>query len=125
MGPMRNLEHPGAVMREWWLEGADPAEAADRLGGDPGGLQRVLDGRCGTSPRLAKPRATDRPVNTGSFIRRLRDARGYAARRNSSSRRTVSSGRSCCTQWPAPSSRCAPRKSVQALSCIRSNAPGR
>lgn len=53
MGPMRNLEHPGAVMREWWLEGADPAEAADRLGVDPGALQRVLDGRCGISPELA------------------------------------------------------------------------
>ena len=53
MGPMRNLEHPGAVMREWWLEGADPAEAADRLGVDPGALQRVLDGRCGISRELA------------------------------------------------------------------------
>ena len=27
MGPMQNLEHPGAVMREWWLEGADPISA--------------------------------------------------------------------------------------------------
>ena len=53
MGPMWNLEHPGAVMREWWLEGADPAEAADRLGVDPGALQGVLDGRCGISPELA------------------------------------------------------------------------
>ena len=78
-----------------------------------------------TTVPVAKPRAPNRPVNTRSFIRCLRDTRGYAARRNSSSRRTVSSGRSCCTQWPAPSSRCAPRKSVQALSCIRSNAPGR
>ena len=53
MGRMRNLDHPGAVMREWWLEGADPAEAADRLGVDAGALQRVLDGQCGISPELA------------------------------------------------------------------------
>lgn len=53
MGPMRNLEHPGAVMREWWLEGADPTDAAGRLGVDLGALQRVLDGRCGISPELA------------------------------------------------------------------------
>lgn len=53
MGPMRNLEHPGVVIREWWLEGADPADAADRLGVDLCALQRVLDGRCGISPELA------------------------------------------------------------------------
>ena len=64
MGPMRNLEHPGAVMREWWLEGADPAEAADRLGGDPGGLQRVLDGRCGTSPSVRERRDGKSGVET-------------------------------------------------------------
>ena len=52
VGPMRNLEHPGAVMRAWLLEGADPAEAAERLGVDPGALQRALGGRCGISPRL-------------------------------------------------------------------------
>lgn len=50
MGPMRNLEHSGAVMSEWRLEGADPAK---RLGVDPGALQRVLDGRLGISPELA------------------------------------------------------------------------
>ena len=101
-----------------------------------GPLQSMLNHREGLAVLLARPyvpldnnaaeRALRRPViGRLPFIRRLRDARGYAARRNSSSRRTVSSGRSCCTQWPAPSSRCAPRKSVQALSCIRSNAPGR
>ncbi len=53
MGPMRDLEHPGAVMREWWLEGADTAEAARRLGVETATLQRVLDGCCAISPELA------------------------------------------------------------------------
>ena len=47
-----------------------------------------------------------------------------AARRNSSSRRVVASGCSCCTQCPAPSTRCVPSQRVQALDCMRSSAPG-
>ena len=39
---MRDLEHPGAVMREWWLEGAAAATAAARLGVAPDELQGVL-----------------------------------------------------------------------------------
>ena len=81
--------------------------------------------RCPRQHTMESARHSVRLMTARSFIRHLRDVRGYAARRNFSSRWTVSSGRSCCTQWPAPSSRCAPRKSVHALSCIRSNAPGR
>lgn len=50
---MHDLEHPGAVMREWWLEGADAATAAARLGVAPVELQRVLDGRSDISRDLA------------------------------------------------------------------------
>lgn len=53
MEPMHNPEHPGAVMREWWLAESDPAEAAQQLGISPDELQRVLDGRGRISPELA------------------------------------------------------------------------
>ena len=61
--------------------------------------------RCPRQHTMESARHRLRLMTARSFIRRLRDTCGYAARRNSSSRRTVSSGRSCCTQWPAPSSR--------------------
>jgi len=50
---MHDLEHPGAVMREWWLEGADPDSTAAGLGVTPDELRRVLDGRTDISPELA------------------------------------------------------------------------
>ena len=40
-------------MREWWLEGADPAKAAERLDVELGTLHRVLDGSSDMSPGLA------------------------------------------------------------------------
>lgn len=51
--PMRDPEHPGAVMREWWLAESEPAEAAQQLGTSPDELRRVLDGRGRISPELA------------------------------------------------------------------------
>lgn len=53
MESMHDPEHPGAVMREWWLEETDPAEAAQQLGISPDVLRRVLDGRDSISPQLA------------------------------------------------------------------------
>ena len=45
--------------------------------------------------------------------------------KNSTSNLLTSAACSCCTQCPAPSSRCTPRISVQALRSIASTAPGR
>ena len=50
---MDDLEHPGAAMRAWWLEGTDPDSNASQLGVAPGELRLVLDGRANISPELA------------------------------------------------------------------------
>lgn len=50
---MHELEHPGAVMREWWLEDADPDSTAARLGVALDELRRVIDGRADITPKLA------------------------------------------------------------------------
>lgn len=47
-----------------------------------------------------------------------------AYRRNSSSSELTCRGCSCCTQCPAPGSRCTPLIRVQTSRCISSNAPG-
>ena len=71
--PMRNLEHPGAVMREWWLEVEDPGEAARRLGIAPGTLRRLLDGRCDISLEIATQLEAS-GWSTASFWLRLQAA---------------------------------------------------
>ena len=50
---MYELEHPGAIMREWWLEDADPDSTAARLGVALDELRRVIDGRADITPKLA------------------------------------------------------------------------
>ena len=52
-----------------------------------------------------------------------RDEVAHTEARNDSRATLVSAGRSCCTQWPAPSTTVAPRKSGMA-SAISSIAPG-
>ena len=44
--------------------------------------------------------------------------------RNCVSSRATASGCSCCTQWPAPSTKWQPRMLVQNASCMRSKSPG-
>src|SRR5579871_2308625 len=56
--------------------------------------------------------------------RRYRMAR-FAWARNCSNSRLTSAGCSCCTQWPAPSTRWQPIMFVQAVFCIVSNTPAR
>ena len=70
---MRDLEQPGAIMLEWWLEGADPHSTASQLGVAPGELRRVLNGRANISPELA-PQLEAGGWSTAAFWMQLQAA---------------------------------------------------
>ena len=101
-----------------------------------GGADRALPGALGggvRSPRGLRPRRRlvgreylpPRAAGRGPAHRRVGNVIRHSERRNSSTSRLTSADFSCCTQCPAPSSRCRPRRSVQACVSIRSMAPGR
>ena len=50
---MHDPPHPGAMIRELWMEGMSVEAAADRLDVNPDDLKRLLDGRCSISPAVA------------------------------------------------------------------------
>src|SRR5205814_4747313 len=55
---------------------------------------------------------------------RIDGSRGALRRRKSTISALTRSGCSCCTQWPAPSTKWTPDMRVHAVRCIRSSAPG-
>src|SRR5438552_16442353 len=69
-----------------------------------------VDGQAG---RNTKVRVA--PVNNGL---------GHYCLRNWTSNLLTSPGRSCCTQWPAPSTKCVPSIRVHTDFCILSKSPG-
>lgn len=76
---MHDLEQPGAIMLEWWPEGADPDSTASQLGVAPGELRRVLNGRANISPELAAQLEAG-GWSTAAFWMRLQAAYGRERR---------------------------------------------
>ncbi len=73
-------QHPGAVIRELWLDGESPADAAARIGISVEELLGVLDGRVPLTSRLAA-RLAAAGWSTAAFWLRLQDAYDQAHRR--------------------------------------------
>ncbi len=96
----------------------------ERLGERPVDVEGLVEQRVqvDTTRKLALGPALSGPVHAGG-LGRQRDQVAHTEARNDSRAALVSAGRSCCTQWPAPSTTVAPRKSGM-TSAISSIAPG-
>jgi hypothetical protein len=75
-------------------------------------------------PAFTSSRTGGHLPRTSARVKRRGWIDGACHAMNSSSKRLTAAGCSCCTQWPAPSTRCTARICVQALVRIASNAPG-
>ena len=51
---MREVFHPGAIIREWWLDGMSANRAAERIGASLEEFESVLSGRASVTPELAR-----------------------------------------------------------------------
>ena len=96
----------------------------ERLGERPVVVEGLVEqrGQVDTRRERAFRPALGGPVHAGGLAWQ-RDQVAHTEARNDSRAALVSAGRSCCTQWPAPSTTVAPLKSGIA-SAISSIAPG-
>jgi hypothetical protein len=136
-GPQRNLNAPCPISyaaRQLCVVG----EKAPRSGQLPDirrqptrrdGVARPSDGpacasRGTRASRLARAGLGAPCQRVSTKCRSCQFCRDESDMKNGMSSSSVSSGRSCWTQWPAPAIRCAPCKFVHAVACMASKLPG-